>query len=241
MSVRENVNVDETPMHIAIDGPAGAGKSTVCKQVATRLGILFLDTGAMYRAATIGLFDNAIDLTDADAVAAYVVERTISFDQYGDVCLDGISLGERIRTPHCTAEIYRVANNPRCRAHLVTLQQAIVAGNDAALEGRDTTTVICPQAQLKVYLDASAEERARRRLQQWLQEGHHDNEQVPSLENIIEDIQQRDQRDTQREVGALRIADDAYIVHTDDMTAEEVIDDIAAEAVRRCSHLRALS
>ncbi|NRA37799.1 MAG: (d)CMP kinase, partial [Planctomycetes bacterium] len=76
-------------MHIAIDGPAGAGKSTVCKRVANRLGILFLDTGAMYRAGTIGLFDNNIDLDDAEAVAAYVCARDISFDKHGDVCLDG--------------------------------------------------------------------------------------------------------------------------------------------------------
>lgn len=219
-------------MVIAMDGPAGAGKSTVCKRVAERLNILFLDTGAMYRAATLGLMRDGIDLDDAAAVAEYVRQRRIDFAPDGQVRLDGVELGEQIRTPAVTAEIWRVANNNDCRACLVELQQAIVRGHDAALEGRDTTTVICPGAPLKVYLDASAEERARRRLQQW-QQGP-----APAFDQIVADIRVRDERDTNREVGGLRISDDALYIDTDKMQPDEVIDQIVAEALARCDHLR---
>lgn len=221
------------PMVIAMDGPAGAGKSTVCKQVAERLNILFLDTGAMYRAATLGLLRDGVDLEDATAVADYVRQRRIDFAPDGQVRLDGKELGEDIRTPEVTAEIYRVANNNDCRAYLVALQQAIVRGHDAALEGRDTTTVICPFAPLKIYLDASAEERARRRLQQWQGRGP-----APDFDQVVADIQQRDQRDTNRPVGGLRIVEDAMVIDTDALPSETVIDMIVAEALQRCDHLR---
>ncbi len=221
------------PMVIAMDGPAGAGKSTVCKEVARRLNILFLDTGAMYRAATLGLVRDGIDLDNAEAVANDVRARRIDFAADGQVRLDGEELGERIRTPEITAEIYRVANNNDCRAYLVALQQNIVRGHDAALEGRDTTTVICPFAPLKVYLDASAEERARRRLTQWQGQG-----EAPPIEQIIADIKQRDERDTNRDVGGLRVTEDAMYIDTDSISSDEVIDMIVAEALKRCDHLR---
>ena len=152
------------PMVIAIDGPAGAGKSTVTRALAKRLGILYLDTGAMYRAATVGAQEAGVDGGDPAAVAAWVSQRTIDFDAAGEVRIDGKTmLRERIRSPDVTAQIWRVADNPACRAHLVKQQKALVAGRDAVVEGRAATTVICPDAQLKVYLDASPEERARRR------------------------------------------------------------------------------
>ncbi|MFW5752734.1 MAG: (d)CMP kinase, partial [Planctomycetota bacterium] len=111
--------VGSHPMVIAIDGPAGAGKSTVTRGVAERLGILYLDTGAMYRAATVGLLDSGVALDDAAAVAAWVCERGIDFDAAGRVRLDGDDVADRIRTAAVTAEIWRVANNPQCREHLV--------------------------------------------------------------------------------------------------------------------------
>ncbi len=220
--------MSQNPMIIAIDGPAGAGKSTVTRQVAKTLGILFLDTGAMYRAATVGLYDAGINPDDAEAIAAYVCERDISFDSTGQVLLDGVGLGERIRTPEITAEIWRVANNPGCRGHLVDLQQAIVRGRDAALEGRDATTVICPNAGLKVYLDASPEERARRRVAEW-----GDMDDAPSIEQVAADIRKRDESDMNREVGALQQAPDAVHCITDGMSPQAVIAKIIAWAVKR--------
>ncbi len=220
--------VGSHPMVIAIDGPAGAGKSTVTRGVAERLGILYLDTGAMYRAATVGLLDSGVALDDAAAVAAWVCERGIDFDAAGRVRLDGDDVADRIRTAAVTAEIWRVANNPQCREHLVALQQRIIADRDAALEGRDATTVICPDAPLKIYLDASPEERARRRLRDWSED-----EQRPDLSEVTAAIARRDELDTQRAVGALRLADDAVRIATDTLAPDEVIARILAYAVER--------
>jgi len=217
------------PMVIAIDGPAGAGKSTVTQALARRLGLLFLDTGAMYRAATVAVLDAGIARDDAAAVAALVRARSLDFSAAGEVRLDGAVLPRaRIRSPEVTAEIWRVADNPACRAHLVALQQQLVAGRDAVVEGRDATTVICPDAQLKVYLDASPEERARRRLSEWPAD-----QPQPTLLEVVRSIRARDDRDTQREVGALTLSDDAVHLFSDGLALNEVIARIIAYAVQR--------
>ena len=217
------------PMIIAIDGPAGAGKSTVTRLVAHRLGILYLDTGAMYRAATVGIFSAGIPVDDADAVAAWVNVRHIDFDEHGQVRLEGVVMArEQIRSPTTTAQIWRVANNPACRGHLVRLQQQIIAGRDAVVEGRDATTVICPDAPLKLYLDATPEERARRRLAEWPAD-----EAKPDLVEVARQIRERDERDMNREVGALTRTDEAVHLLTDGLRIDEVVARIIAHAVQR--------
>lgn len=217
------------PMVIAIDGPAGAGKSTVTRLLAQRLKLLFLDTGAMYRAATVGIFDAGINVDDPQAVAAWVCQRDIGFDHDGEVQLDGVVLPRaRIRAPETTAQIWRVADNADCRAHLVQLQKTLVAGREAVVEGRDATTVICPDAQLKIFLDASPEERARRRLSEWPP-----NQAQPSLPEVVAQIRERDQRDSSRAVGALTLTDDAVHLYSDGLSMNEVIARITAYAVQR--------
>ncbi len=216
------------PMVIAIDGPAGAGKSSVTRTLAHRLGILHLDTGAMYRAATVALLDSAVDRDDPGAIAAFVCGRHIDFSGDGEVRIDASELPkERVRSPATTREVWRVANNPQCRAHLVAQQQALIRSRDAVIEGRDATTVICPDAQLKVYLDASAEERARRR------KGELDGPDAPSYEHILHEIRERDDRDMNRAVGPLRLSDDALHLLTDGLSVNEVIAKLMAYAVQR--------
>ena len=217
------------PMVIAIDGPAGAGKSTVTRMVAHRLGILYLDTGAMYRAATVGLIAAGIALDDADAVAAWVNQRHIDFDEHGQVQLEGVVMArEEIRSPGTTALIWRVANNGACREHLVQLQQQLLQGRDAVVEGRDATTVICPEAQLKLYLDATPEERARRRLAEWPS-----NEPKPEIAEVARQIRERDDRDRNRDVGALTLSDEAVHLISDGLRIDEVVARIIAYAVQR--------
>ncbi|TVR40879.1 MAG: (d)CMP kinase, partial [Planctomycetota bacterium] len=221
---------NQSPLIIAVDGPAGAGKSTVVKQLARGLGLLYLDTGAMYRAATVGLLASTIDPNDAPAIAAWCSQRAIDFDNHGQVRLDGAVVDPAVlRSPATTREIWRIADNPSCRAHLVALQQAIVRGRDAALEGRDATTVICPDATLKVYLDASPEERARRRLAEWQAGG----QPAPEFDTLVAELRERDRRDMERESGALTRSDEAVFILTDGLSVEEVVAQIMALAIQR--------
>lgn len=218
------------PLVIAMDGPAGAGKSTVAKRLAARLGILRLDTGAMYRACAVKVLEAGVG-DDPAAIAALVTRLAVDFSPSGRVRVDGVELDEaRIRSPGTTAQIWRVADNPACRAHLVAQQQAIVAGREAVVEGRDATTVICPDAQLKVYLDATPAERARRRLAEWQAQGRTG---LPALAAVEAEIAERDRRDSTRAVGALTLADDALHLVCDGMAVEEVVARLAAYAVQR--------
>jgi cytidylate kinase len=200
---------------VTIDGPAGAGKSTVARRVAERLGLRFLDTGAMYRAATWKARE--LGLRDPREIAAMIRTTSISVEP-GRVSVDGRDVTGEIRTPELTAAIRPVADSPECRAELVRLQRE--AGRDGGLvtEGRDQGSVVFPDADFKFYLDASSEVRARRR----------QAEQGGDVDEIRRGIERRDAEDRGRPVGALVVPPGAIRVDTSGLTVDEVVDRILA-------------
>jgi cytidylate kinase len=205
-------------MIVTIDGPAGAGKSSAARALAERMGFRFLDTGAMYRAVALAGLRAGIDLDNPEALAALARRVDIEYRD-GRLWLDGEDVSEAIRTQETTAATHYAANNPAVRAHLVELQRAAAGNDDLVTDGRDQGTVVFPQAECKIFLTASPEERARRRLKEIEARG-----ETTTLADVLADQQYRDERDANREVGPLLPAEDAVIVCTDGMGPREVID-----------------
>jgi len=214
-------------MIITIDGPAGAGKSTVARSLARRLGFMFLDTGAMYRAVTLAALRRQLDWSDATALTELAGQVRIYLDD-DSVWLDGDDVTDAIRTTNITTLVKHAANNPDVRSVLVEQQRASVVGKNVVTEGRDQGTVVFPQAELKIFLTAGPEERARRRLLDLQARG----EQI-TLEEVLAKQNARDASDAGRDVGPLVAAPDAVHVVTDGHTIEEVIDQIEALAKQR--------
>jgi cytidylate kinase len=204
-------------MIVTIDGPAGAGKSSTARELASRLGFTFLDTGAMYRAVTWLCLKRQVDLQDEQAVAEVARRGELLFDG-GRVLVDGVDVTREIRRSAVTYETRFVAGNHLARAHLVERQRQLAEGRDVVTEGRDQGTVAFPHAECKFYLTASPQSRALRRQQDLAQAGEH----VP-LEEILAQQQGRDQRDQLRAVGPLKAADDAVIIDTSDLNFDEVV------------------
>ena len=213
---------------IAIDGPAGAGKSTVAKAVAKRLGYIYVDTGAMYRAMALHLLRQGVDTGDAAAVSAASrhADITISYaDGVQQVLLNGENVTGLLRTEEVGNMASVSSANPDVRAKLVELQQALAARENVVMDGRDIGTCVLPQADVKVYLTASAAFRAKRRYDELQAKG-----ESCDLAAIEEDIRERDERDMTRAISPLRQAEDAVLVDSSDMTVEEVIEKIASLA-----------
>jgi cytidylate kinase len=196
---------------VAIDGPAGAGKSTVARSVARALGFTYLDSGAMYRCAALAALRGNDDVAALD----------IALDN-GTVCLDGEDVSHLIRTPEVSERASRLAADPQVRQALVRKQRALLDEGDWVAEGRDIGTVVAPDAELKVYLTAAPEERARRRAAELGQ----------PVQRVLADMEERDERDTTREHSPLRAAEDAVEVDTTGLSIDEVVDRIA-ELTRR--------
>ena len=207
-------------MIVTIDGPAGAGKSSIAHQVADRLGFEFLDTGAMYRAVTYGALQNEVDLNDPDALAQYASTITLRWE---DQCiyLDDVDISEQIRSPVVTKSIRYLADIPRVRDQLSQQQRCIAKGRDVVTEGRDQGTDVFPDAECKIFLTASPEERARRRQQQLADAG----KQVTAQEILVAQ-NQRDLEDRMRDVGRLRAAPDAIVLQSDGLSADEVLEKV---------------
>ena len=207
-------------MIVTIDGPAGAGKSTVARRLAEKLGFEFLDTGAMYRAVTWAAVHRGLDLQDDAGLAVLAAGIDLRMES-GHVLVDGADVSNAIRTPDITAQVKFVADPPVVREVLVELQRRLVGEQDFVTEGRDQGTVAFPDAECKVFLTATPETRAQRRWEQLAEK------QRPSVEEILQQQNLRDDRDSKREVGRLMAADDAQELATDGLTLDEVVDRLA--------------
>jgi cytidylate kinase len=217
-------------MIVTIDGPAGAGKSTVAQALARRLGYQYLDTGAMYRAVALAALRRGLDFEDPQGIAQLAEQLQIEVSG-PQIFLDGEQVTEAVRSSEVTAVTRFAAGNPQVRARLVALQQAIGAQRDIVTEGRDQGTVVFPEAQCKIYLTASAGERARRRMEELRQRG-----EPATFDAVLSAQERRDRDDLSRAVGPLRPAADAIEVVTDGMSIDAVVD--ALEALVRERILR---
>jgi cytidylate kinase len=213
---------------IAIDGPAGAGKSTTAKLVAERLGYRYLDTGAMYRVLTFFALENGIAPSDNAKLAAAAAKLHIDFenqDGFNRVLMNGIDVSSQIRSPDVTRHVSEVSSHRQVRRIMVDKQRELGKHGAIVAEGRDLTTVVFPDAAVKVYLEASVTERARRRLQDMANLGI-----TSSLEEQQDDIRRRDEYDSTRAHSPLTKAADAVIIDTTDLTIEQQVDRIVALA-----------
>lgn len=212
-------------MVIAIDGPAGAGKSTVARALAERLGFEYLNSGAMYRAVALASIESGIDLDDPDAVAERALSMELILEGHGKgqytVLLDGEDISDQIKEPEISRASSKISIHPKVREELVRRQREILARGDYVAEGRDIGTVVAPDAQLKVFLTADEATRASRRVAELSALG------VDSArEQVLEAISKRDRADSTREASPLMEADDSVVIDTSELSVDQVIEKI---------------
>ena len=211
-------------INVAIDGPAGAGKSTVARAAAKDLGFIYVDTGALYRAIGVYCLRNSIVTTDAEGVGAILGDITVELkfiDGVQHVFLNGDDVSTEIRLPEASMAASNVSAIPSVRAFLFDLQRNIAANNDCLMDGRDIGTVVLPDAQVKIFLTADPEERAMRRYKELQEKGSN-----VTYEEVLEDLKVRDYNDSHREIAPLKPAEDSIIVNTTGMSLEESIQTI---------------
>ncbi len=214
---------------IAIDGPAGAGKSSIARAIAKKLRIHYVDTGAMYRAVALKALRNGVSLDDEEAIASFLLQTTIDVaygaNQAQRLILDGEDVTDAIRDNDVAAASSDVARHASIREALVALQRDLAERCDVVMDGRDIGTVVLPTATLKVFLTASPEVRALRRLRQLRSRGQLEGR---SFDTVLREIVERDAQDTQREHSPLTKADDSVLLDTSDLKPDEVVDAVLA-------------
>ena len=211
-------------INIAIDGPAGAGKSTVAKRIAEIMHLTYVDTGAMYRALGLKAVRNGIDPGDAEAVAPMLPDTTVTFIKINGeqhVVLDGEDVNEFIRTEEISHAASVISTLPEVRQKLVDLQREIARSTDTVMDGRDIGTVVLPNTPYKFYVTASAEVRAKRRFIEYQQKGILGDR---TYEDVLNEVKARDERDMNREFSPLRPAENAVIIDTSEMSIDEAVD-----------------
>jgi cytidylate kinase len=212
------------PRSIAIDGPAGAGKSTIAKKVSQKLGFIYLDTGAMYRTVALKAIKTGIDTKNHQELAIMMDKLDISISHENNlqkIFLDGEDVSEAIRTPQVSVGASNVAVFPEVRLKMVDLQRKIASGIDVVMDGRDIGSYVLPAAELKIFLTASVDERARRRYEELVQKG-----QPANLEAVRDDIIFRDKNDSSRALAPLVKAADAIEIDSTILTIDEVVEKI---------------
>lgn len=223
--------LSEKRIKIAIDGPAGSGKSTTAREVAKRLGYVYIDSGAMYRAVTLKAINLNIPTTDSEKITRIAEDISIQFkpDQSGTlIFMDGKDISDAIRTPEVNSQINPVAANPEVRKILVRKQRDLGKNGGIVMDGRDIGTVVFPDAELKVYMQASAEERAKRRLSEFK------SKKISiSFDEVLAEIQTRDNADISRAHGPLKVAADAIIIDTTDLTIQDQIRKVYELAMKK--------
>lgn len=220
-------------MIIAIDGPAGTGKGTISKLISERLGFVYVDTGAMYRAITLKMLRENINVDDIEKIENLLNTTKIDFEMTSTqkVLLDNEDVTEQIRLPIVNEHVSPYSAIKIIRSKMVELQRKIAEGKNVIMEGRDITTVVFPNAEIKIYLTAAAEERAKRRYKELIDKGIQ-----TTYEETLESINKRDFNDMNKEVGALKVADDAIVIDTTELSIEEVYEKIKVYIERNCDY-----
>lgn len=211
-------------MIVAVDGPAGSGKGTVTKKIEEKMGFLNLDTGATYRCVALQVLKENVKLEDEEKIIKIANEIDIKIDNTGSkdiILLNGEDVSKEIRTKEVTSIVAPISSIIPVREKMVDVQRKLATGKNVIVEGRDIGTVVFPNADIKIYLDASQEIRAKRRYEENIQDG-----METTYEEILESIKMRDYNDMHRKVGALKKAEDAIVIDTSKLSIEEVVNKI---------------
>lgn len=211
-------------MIVAVDGPAGSGKGTITKEIEKKLGLLNLDTGATYRCVALQVLKENVSIEDENKIIEIANDIDIKIDNTGDkdiILLNGKDVSKEIRTSEVTAIVSQISSIIPVRERMVEVQRSLANGKDVIVEGRDIGTVVFPNADVKIYLDASEEIRAKRRYEENLQNGI-----GTTYEEVFENVKMRDYNDMHKKVGTLKKADDAVVVDTSNLSIDEVVEKV---------------